>query len=66
MLRHALNDWGDLCEADRRANERALADGGRLLSAYALPGGGKVWVITEAAGDGGHRAGTCLLLPNEY
>ena len=26
--------WGDLCEEDRRANEAALRNGTRVLSAY--------------------------------
>lgn len=64
--RHASGDWGDLCESDKRANDQALEYGGRIFSAYDLPGGGKVWVITEAAGDDGHRASTCVLLPSEY
>ena len=46
---------------DARANDRALIDGERLLSAYTLVGGTKVWVITEA-----DRSSTCILLPEEY
>jgi hypothetical protein len=61
VARHARGDWGDLCAGDRRANERALRDGSRLLSAYRLPGGGKVWIITEA-----DRSTSTLLLPSEY
>jgi hypothetical protein len=26
IARHASGDWGDLCEEDRQANARALAD----------------------------------------
>jgi len=43
-----------------------LLDGGRLLSAYVLPSGISIWVITEAASDDGRRASTCILLPEEY
>jgi len=60
IARHAAGDWGDLCEEDKRANARALADGSRLLSAYEVQGA-KFWVITEA-----DRSATMVLLPSEY
>ncbi len=66
LARHAAGDWGDLGDEDRRLNDAALTDGGRLFSAYTLTTGEQVWVITEAVGDDGHRASTCLLLPDEY
>jgi hypothetical protein len=43
-----------------------VKDGSRLLSAYALKTGQKVWVITEAADDHGSRAATTILVPDEY
>lgn len=46
LIRHANGDWGDLCEDDKSANEQAVADGGRLLSAYTFATQAKVWVIT--------------------
>jgi len=65
LARHQRGDWGDLCEADRRENERSLRFGWRLLSSYPLgsPGeaGAIVWCISEA-----DRSSTCLLLPSEY
>jgi len=27
---------------------------------------GRIWIITEAADDGGHREATTILLPSEY
>jgi hypothetical protein len=60
IKRHARGDWGNLCEEDHLANERALVEGTRILSAYVLPEG-KVWIITEA-----DRSATTLLLPDEY
>lgn len=36
VIRHANGDWGDVCSEDRQANEAALQDGSRLLSAYRL------------------------------
>lgn len=59
--RHARGDWGDLCDEDKAANQEALQEGLRLLSAYRLGDGKKLWVITEA-----DRSATTLLLPEEY
>ncbi len=66
LARHVSGDWGDLCDDDRRLNNLALTDGSRLLSAYVTSKGERIWVITEAADDGGRRASTCLLLQSEY
>ena len=66
LQRHRSKDWGELCEEDREANNQALVDGGRLLSAYRLKDGTKVWCITEAVGENGHREATTFLLPEEY
>jgi hypothetical protein len=60
-MRHARGDWGDVCEGDRQANDGALTDGSRLLSAYQTKTGTRLWVLTEA-----DRSSTCLLLPEEY
>ncbi len=60
IARHATGDWGDLCEADRRENERSLGHGLRVLSSYRI-GDRKVWIITEA-----DRSVTTILLPEEY
>jgi hypothetical protein len=61
LARHQAGDWGDLCPEDRRANEQALRQGARLLSAYHTAKGVKLWIITEA-----DRSSTCILLPEEY
>jgi len=66
LRRHAAGDWGDLDPHDRAANDAALRDGSRLLSAYTLAHGVTLWIITEAAADDGHRPATTLLLPQEY
>ena len=66
IQRHARGDWGDVCDEDREANDEALIDGSRLLSAYRTSLGEKIWVITEAADDSGKRAATTILLPSEY
>ena len=64
--RHLVGDWGDLCDDDKQANEDALQDGSRILSAYHTRTGTKIWIITEATDDEGHRAATTILLPDEY
>ena len=66
ISRHVQGDWGQVGTADAKANDDALVDGSRILSAYKTLKGIKIWVITEAVDDDGKRASTCLLLPNEY
>jgi hypothetical protein len=61
LARHATGDWGSLDEHDKAANEEALRVGARILSAYRLSTGERIWIITEA-----DRSSTTLLLPDEY
>lgn len=61
LARHIHGDWGSLPVEDQTANELALLTGRRLLSSYDLPGGRKVWIITEA-----DRSVTTILLPDDY
>lgn len=61
LNRHVCGDWGDVCDEDRALNDQALIDGSRILSAYHLKDGTKIWIITEA-----DRSSTCILLPEEY
>ena len=64
---HVAGNWGVVDAEDAEANNQALKDGSRLLSAYILNDGKtKIWVITEAEDDNGNRAATTLLLPSEY
>jgi hypothetical protein len=64
--RHVQGDWGDVCPDDKQANEDSLVDGSRLLSSYKTARNVKLWIITEAADDDGHRVATTVLLPEEY
>ena len=59
--RHNGGDWGELDEHDMRENQVSLQRGFRLLSAYTLHSGVKIWIITEA-----DRSSTTILLPCEY
>ena len=67
LQRHINGDWGEaLCQEDRLLNDQALIDGSRLLSAYRLKDGTKLWCITEAVGENDRREATTFLLPEEY
>jgi hypothetical protein len=67
LSRHVCGDWGEaICDEDKELNDEALKDGSRLLSAYRLKNGTKIWLITEAVGDDGRREATTILLPEEY
>lgn len=59
--RHASGDWGEVWRGDEHANEVALRENLRLLSAYRTTRGVTLWVVTEA-----DRSSTCILLPSEY
>jgi hypothetical protein len=61
LVRHINGDWGELSAEDIRENELSLIHGFRLLSAYTLHSGTKIWIITEA-----DRSATTFLLPDEY
>jgi hypothetical protein len=61
LERHLAGDWGELDENDVRENELSVQHGWRVLSAYTLKNGTKIWCITEA-----DRSSTCMLLPSEY
>lgn len=61
LARHRAGDWGNLCEEDKKVNDDAVVSGDRILSAYKIPGGEKVWIITEH-----DRSVSTVLLPEEY
>jgi hypothetical protein len=61
LARHQVGEWGDLDSEDLAENEYSLDRGLRLLSAYTLLDGTRIWIITEA-----DHSSTCILLPEEY
>jgi hypothetical protein len=61
LARHQAGDWGNVDAEDRSANDRAVTTGDRILSAYVLDDGTKLWIITER-----DRSVTTILLPEEY
>jgi len=66
LAKHASGDWGEVSNGDKKLNDEALVDGGRLLSAYRTLRNERIWVLTEAADEEGSRLATTILLPSEY
>ena len=61
LARHASRDWGEVPPEDWEENEFSIERELRVLSAYTLRNGTKIWIITEA-----DRSVTTILLPSEY
>lgn len=61
LHRHLRGDWGNLDKQDKQLNDLAVRDGTRILSAYDIAEGQRIWLITEA-----DRSSTCFLFPSEY
>jgi hypothetical protein len=61
LYRHSTGDWGEVDGEDRKINDQALIDGGRLFSVYKLDDGTTLWVITEE-----YRSVTTFILPSDY
>ena len=62
LIKHLAGEWGMVSAGDRAANDAALRDGSRILSAYPLPNDPAMfWILTEA-----DRSYTTFLLPSEY
>ena len=58
---HVIGNWGDLDAEDKLANDLAVVQGGRVLSAHSAANGVRFWIITEA-----DRSATTILLPEDY
>jgi hypothetical protein len=43
LSRHVTGDWGELEDEDRATNNWSLKEGARLLSAYTLSSGVRIW-----------------------
>ena len=61
LSRHQQGDWGEVPKEDKQENEFSVLNDLRILSAYTLTTGTKIWLITEA-----DRSATTILLPEEY
>lgn len=60
LEKYCSGDWGDLCQEDKEANDRATAENERLLARYKTASG-DVYIITEA-----DRSSTVILFCEEY
>jgi hypothetical protein len=61
LQRHGRGDWGDIPVEDQQENDFSVPQALRILSAYTLSTGVKLWLLTEA-----DRSYTTVLLPAEY
>lgn len=61
LSRHQHGDWGDLDDEDKKENDLSVLNNFRILSAYHLKTGVKIWIIT-----GADRSSTTIMLPSEY
>ena len=61
LARHQRGDWGKVSAEDAAENDVSVAHGFRILSAYALRNGTRIWILTEA-----DQSATTILLPEDY
>lgn len=61
FAKHALGDWGNVCDEDKKENNYSLNRELRLFSSYKSKNDIEFWIITEA-----DRSATTILLPEEY
>jgi hypothetical protein len=47
LLRHVTGDWGDASDDQKRTNDEAVREGGRVLSVYGQ-GRRRLYVMTQA------------------
>ena len=66
LEKHVQRRLGRGLRRGQAANDQALVDGSRILSAYTTLKGERIWIITEAADDEGKRARPRILAPSEY
>ena len=60
--RYVHRDWGQTCDEDAKANNRAIQNGERIRAVYKQPRTDTtIWIITEA-----DRSVTKILFPDEY
>ena len=60
--RYVHRDWGQTCDEDAKANNRAIQNGERILAVYKQPKTDTtIWIITEA-----DRNVTTILFPDEH
>lgn len=65
LIRHVSGDWGEVCQEEKEGNDSALQNGSKIISAYTLSNKKKIFVITEAENELGHREVTRVLAQEE-
>ena len=60
LARYMSQDWGNLCDSDKKENDKALLDNNRILACYKSKEG-EVYIITEA-----DRSVTTIMFASEY
>jgi len=58
--RYCKEDFGELCDEDKKENELALKEGNRVFASYEY-NEERIWIITEW-----DRSVTTILFPDEY
>ncbi len=61
LARHQRGDWAEVSPEDATENDFSVTHGFRILSAYALRDGTRIWGLTEA-----DCSATTMLLPDDY
>ena len=60
--RYVHRDWGQTCDEDAKANNRAIQNGDRIRAVYKQPRTDTtIWIITEA-----DRSVTTIVFPDEH
>ena len=60
--RYVHRDWGQTCDEDAKANNRAIQNGERIRAVYKQPKTDiTIWIITEA-----DRSVTTIMFPDEH
>ena len=61
LCRYASKDWGNTCETDRKMNEKALENDGRIFTVYEQDATTAICIITEW-----DKSITTIIFPEEY
>ena len=48
---HLYGNWGTLDDEDKSLNDQSVSDGSRILSAYVLKTGVKIWRLNRRSGE---------------
>lgn len=65
ILHHISGKWGNVTDEEKNRNDKAVDNGGRILSRYQLEDSTIIVVITEAENSQGQRIETAIILLDE-